>query len=97
MKKIGYANVSEISIDNELDIGVYTIGGVGYVILGGEFTASGVKNYLRPLDKVKKNWNDLENYSRTRRDVVFCMDNKNVSMLLDAVRDLQHDTDRQKW
>ena len=96
MKKIGFANISEIGIDTEKDIGTYEIGGTKYVILGGEFTAHGVRNYLRPLNKVKENWHD-EDYAKSKRDVVFCMDNKNVSMCLDVVRYLRHEQNCQKW
>lgn len=96
MKKIGYANVSSIIIDSEKDIGVFEIGGIDYVFLGGEFTDSGVRNYLRPLDKVKENWNNGD-YAKSRRDVEFYMDNRNVSMCLDVVRDLRHEQNCQKW
>lgn len=96
MRKVGYANISEVRIDDELNIGVYTIGGVDYAILGGEFTASGVRNYLRPLDKVKENWDDSD-YARSRSDVDFYMDNRSVSRCNDVVRDLRHDMDCQKW
>ena len=55
MKKIGYANISEFSIDEEFDIGVFNVGGTKYAFLGGEFWADCVRNFLRPLDKVKEN------------------------------------------
>lgn len=96
MKKIGYANISEISIDDWLDVGVYTIGGIDYVLLGGAFSSKGVKNYLRPLDKAKENWGDSD-YARSRKDVNFYMDNRTVTRCNSVVRDLRHDMDCQKW
>ena len=97
MKKVGFSNVSGFSIDEEFDIGVFNIGGVEYILLGGEFTASGVRNYLRPLDKVKENWKDLEHYSRTRCDVELYMDNKSMLKCEKVIRELRHEIERQKW
>lgn len=96
MKEIKFRKVNSIRIDNEHDIGVYKINGAEFIILGGDFTARGVVNFLRPYDKAKDNLHNRE-YACSKRDVVYYMDNKNVSMCLDAVRDLQHDADRQKW
>lgn len=102
MRKIGFANISEFGIDEEFDIGVYTMGGIEYAFLGGEFCAEGVRNYLRPLDKVKenlrvkKNWYS-DDYSRNRRDVVYYMDNRNVRKCNEVVKDLRYDMQCQKW
>lgn len=96
MKKIGYAQISEIGLNDEHDIGIYNISGVDYIILGGEFTASGVRNYLRPYDKAKDKLHDRE-YACSKRDVVYYMDSRNTAMLLDVVKDLRYDMNRQKW
>lgn len=97
MRKVRFTRVNDIRIDENLNIGVLEIEGAEYVILGGEFTASGVINYLRPYEKVKENWGNLEKYSRSRRDVVFYMDNRAVLKCQEYERQLRHDLERQKW
>lgn len=97
MRRVRFTRVNDIRIDEDLNIGVLEIEGKEYVILGGEFTASGVMNYLRPYEKVKENWKDLEHYSRTRRDVVFYMDNRAVLKCQEYERQLRHDLESQKW
>lgn len=54
MRKVRFTRVNDIRIDEDLNVGVLEIEGKEYVILGGEFTASGVENYLRPYEKVKE-------------------------------------------
>lgn len=97
MRKVRFTRVNDIRIDENLNIGVLEIEGAEYVILGGEFTASGVMNYLRPFEKVKENWEDLEHYARSRRDVVFYMDNRAVLKCQEYERQLRHDLERQRW
>ena len=97
MKKVRFTRVSNIRIDEDLNIGVLEIEGKEYVVLGGEFAASGVMNYLRPYEKVKENWDNLEKYSRSRRDVVFYMDNRAVLKCQEYERQLRHDLESQKW
>ena len=97
MRKVRFTIVNDIRIDEQLNVGVLEIEGAEYVILGGEFTASGVMNYLRPYENVKENWKDLEHYSRTRRDVVFYMDNRAVLKCQEYERQLRHDLESQKW
>lgn len=63
----------------------------------GEFTASGVMNYLRPYEKVKENWEDLEHYARSRRDVVFYMDNRAMLSCEKYERQLRQEQESQKW
>ena len=48
-------------------------------------------------EKVKENWEDLEHYARSRRDVVFYMDNRAVLKCQEYERQLRHDLERQKW
>lgn len=96
MKKIGYAQISEIGLNDEHDIGIYNVSGVDYIILGGEFTASGVRNYLRPYDKAKDKLHDRE-YACSKRDVAFYIDNATVSRLHDDVADIRYENNRQKW
>ena len=74
-------------------VGVLEIEGKEYIILGGEFTVSGVMNYLRPYEKVKENWHN-EDYARSRRDVVFYMDNRAVLKCQEYERQLRHDLER---
>ena len=97
MRKVRFTRVNDIRIDEQLNVGVIEIEGAEYVLLGGEFTASGVMNYLRPYEKVKENWNDLEAYSRSRIDVVFYMDNRAVLKCQEYERQLRHDLESQKW
>lgn len=97
MRKVRFTRVNDIRIDEDLNVCVLEIEGKYYVLLGGEFTASGVVNFLRPYEKVKENWNNLEDYSRSRRDVVFCMDNRGVLKCQEYERQLRHDLESQKW
>lgn len=97
MKKIGYASVSGIRLDENLNIGVFEIGGIEYILLGGEFCADGVRNYLRPLNKVIENIDKQTDYARSRRDVKLYMDNATVSRLIKDVADIRYDEERQKW
>lgn len=96
MRKIRFTRVNDIRNDEQLNVGVLEIEGKEYVLLGGEFTASGVMNYLRPYEKVKENWNN-ENYARSRRDVVFYMDNRAMLSCEKYERQLRHGLERQKW
>lgn len=96
MKKVSYSKISNIRIDEHLNVGVLEVEGKEYVLLGGEFTASGVMNFLRPYEKVKENWHN-EDYARSRRDVVFCMDNRAVLNCQECERQLRHDLESQKW
>ena len=102
MKKIKFENVSEFSIDDEFDIGVFDIGGVEYAFLGGEFWADGVRNFLRPLDNVKENlrtkkdWYS-DSYERSRNDVVYYMDNRNMHKCNDVIKDIRYYESSKKW
>ena len=97
MRKVRFTRVNDIRIDEDLNIGVLEIEGAEYVLLGGEFTASGVMNYLRPYEKVKENWEDLEHYARSRRDVVFYMDNRAMLSCEKYERQLRQEQESQKW
>lgn len=55
MRKVRFTRVNDIKIDEQLNVGVLEIEGKEYILLGGEFTASGAVNYLRPYEKVKEN------------------------------------------
>lgn len=75
MRKITFNKVGKIGFNWELNTPVFLINGHDLVLCGGEFTASGVRTFLRPLDKVLEN-KDNEDYSRSRADVVYYIDNK---------------------
>lgn len=96
MRKVRFTRISNIRINETLNIGVLEIEGKDYVLLGGEFTASGAMNFLRPYEKVKENWNN-EEYARSRRDVVFYMDNRAMLSCEKYERQLRHDLESQKW
>lgn len=76
MRKITFNKVGKIAFNHELNTTVFSINGYDLVLCGGEFTASGVRTFLRPLEKVLENKEDIENYSKNRRDVVYYIDNK---------------------
>lgn len=96
MRKVRFTRVNDIRIDEDLNVGVLEIEGKEYILLGGEFTASGVINYLRPYKKVKENWRN-EDYARSRRDVVFYMNNRAVLKCQEYGRQLRYDLESQKW
>lgn len=75
MRKITFNKVGKIAFNWELNTPVFSINGHDLVLCGGEFTAGGVRTFLRPLDKVLEN-KDNEDYSRSRADVVYYIDNK---------------------
>lgn len=96
MRKVRFTRVNDIRLDEQLNVGVLEIEGKEYILLGGEFTASGVMNYLRPYEKVKENWHN-EDYARSKRDVIFYMDNWAVLKCQEYERQLRHDLESQKW
>lgn len=96
MRKVRFTRINNIKIDEGLNVGVIEIEGKEYIFLGGEFTASGVVNYLRPYEKVKENWHNKD-YARSRRDVAFYMDNRAVLKCQEYERQLRHDLESQKW
>ena len=75
MRKITFNKVGKIAYNQELKTAVFSINGYDLVLCGGEFTASGVRTFLRPIEKVLENKNN-ENYSKSRADVVYYIDNK---------------------
>lgn len=83
-------------IDNEHNVGVLKINGAEFVIFEGDFTARGAINFLRPYDKAKDKLHNVK-YASSKRDVVYYMDNDNVSKCLDVLKDLRHEQERQKW
>ena len=96
MRKVRFTRVYDIRIDEDLNVGVLEIEGKEYVLLGGEFTASGVRNYLRPYKKVKERWNDRD-YACGRQDVEFYMDNRAMLKCEEYERQLRYDLESQKW
>lgn len=46
MRKVRFTRVEDIRIDEQLNVGVIKIEGEEYILLGGEFTASGVMNFF---------------------------------------------------
>ncbi len=96
MKEIKFRKVNGIRIDEEHDIGVFEINGAEFIILGGDFTARGIVNFLRPYDKAKDKLHNRK-YARSKRDVVYYMDSENTMKCLETVRDLRRDMRCQKW
>lgn len=79
MKRIRFTRVQDIEYIEDLNIYSLIIDNCNYVLLGGDFIAKGCITYLRPLDKVRENWFNAD-YSKSRKDVVFYMDNRNVKL-----------------
>lgn len=55
----------------------FTIDNIEYVLNGGEFSAGGVMNYLRPVEKVLNNLGN-ETYLRSRNDVKYYVKNSTM-------------------
>lgn len=96
MKEIKFRKINNIRLDEKHDVGVLEINGGEFVQCGGDVTARGIVSFIRPYDKVKENWHN-EDYARSRRDVVFYMDNRAVLSCEKYERQLRHDLERQKW
>lgn len=102
MKKIKFKDIENFDIDEEFDIGVFTVEGVEYTFLGGDLCPDGQRNYLRPLGKVKaslrnrQKWHS-DNYANSKVDVALYMGNKDAAMATSLIEDLFYERNRQKW
>lgn len=80
MKELRNVNKIEKTGFNEvLNEKTYFICGVEYVLKGGEFSAGGVMNYLKPVENILKNLEDGRvnlTYAQSRSDVEYYVKNK---------------------
>lgn len=72
--------IEKVDYNETLKAKTYTIENKEYVLYGGEFSASGVMNYLRPLENVLKNKED-ETYKRSRNDVEYYIKNSTMAKM----------------
>ena len=80
-RKVTSKKVEKIAFDWELkqsgsNGGVSTVNGIDLVMVGADYTFNGMKTYLRPLDKVLENQDDLC-WSGGCEGAVYYVDNKN--------------------
>lgn len=72
--------IENVGYNETLKAKTFTIENKEYVLSGGEFSASGVMNYLRPLEKVLENKDD-ETYKRSRSDVTYYVKNSTMAKM----------------
>ena len=72
--------IEKVGYNETLKAKTFTIENKEYVLSGGEFSASGVMNYLRPLEKVLENKED-ETYKRSRTDVEYYVKNSTMAKM----------------
>ena len=72
--------IEKFGYNENLKTTTFTIENKEYVLYGGEFSASGVMNYLRPLEKVLENKED-ETYKRSRTDVEYYVKNSTMAKI----------------
>ena len=72
--------IESVGYNETLKAKTYTIENKEYALYGGEFSASGVMNYLRPLEKVLKNKED-ETYKISRNDVTYYVKNSTMAKM----------------
>ena len=72
--------IESVSYNENMKANTFTIENKEYVLYGGEFSASGVMNYLRPVEKVLEN-KDNETYKRSRNDVAYYVKNSTMAKM----------------
>lgn len=76
MRKVTFNKVEKIGFNWELHTGVFTINGVDLVLVGAGYTPDGMRTYLKPLDEVLKNQDDLY-WLGSSEGAAYYVDNKN--------------------
>ena len=97
MRKVRFTRVDDIRIDEDLEVAVIKIEDEEFILLGGEHTAGGVRNYLRPYKEVKENWNNLHDVCMSRSNVKYYMDNVAVLRVSKYTRELKEYENKRKW
>lgn len=72
--------IESVGYNETLKAKTFTIENTEYVLNGGEFSASGVMNYLRPLEKALEN-KDNATYTRSRNDVAYYVKNSTMAKM----------------
>ncbi len=78
LKKL--SKIEKVGYNENLNAKTFTIENKEYVLSGGEFSASGVMNYLRPLEKVLENKDD-ETYKISSTDVDYYVKNSTMAKM----------------
>lgn len=78
LKKL--SKIEKVGYNETLKAKTFTIENTEYVLNGGEFSASGVLNYLRPVEKVLEN-KENETYKRSRNDVTYYVKNRTMAKI----------------
>lgn len=82
LKKL--SKIEKVGYNETLKAKTFTIENKEYVLSGGEFSASGVMNYLRPVEKVLEN-KENETYKRSRNDVTYYVKNRTMAKMEDLI------------
>lgn len=72
--------IEKVGYNETLKAKTFTIDNIEYVLIGGEFSAGGVMNYLRPVEKVLNNLGN-ETYLRSRNDVKYYVKNSTMAKM----------------
>lgn len=80
LKKL--SKIEKVGYNETLNAKTFTIENKEYVLSGGEFSASGVMNYLRLVENVLENKDD-ETYKRSRSDVIYYVKNSTMAKMED--------------
>ena len=78
LKKL--SKIEKVGYNKTLNAKTFTIENKEYVLSGGKFSASGVMNYLRPLEKVLENKDD-ETYKISSTDVDYYVKNSTMAKM----------------
>ena len=81
MRKVTFKKVEKIAFNWELkqlglNGGVFTINGMDLVMVGADYASNGMRTYLKPLEDVLKNQDDLC-WLGGSEGAVYYVDNKN--------------------
>ena len=80
LKNLNLNKIEKVGYNEELNQKTFTIEGLEMVLEGGEFSASGVKNYLRPVEKVLENRTN-RSYLSGRQDVKYYVKNSTMKAM----------------
>lgn len=85
MRKVTFKKVKKIAFNWELkqlgfNGGVFTINGIDLVMVGADYTSNGMRTYLKPLDEVLKNQDNLC-WLASSWGAVYYVDNKNKKIV----------------
>lgn len=84
MRKVTFKKVEKIAFNWDLkqlgfNGGVFTINGMDLVMVGADYTPNGMITYLKPVDEVLKNQDDLC-WLVGSKGAVYYVDNKNKKL-----------------